>query len=78
MILSNITRPHSFADRIISLAEKSGITWSSLLNAFTTNNYNTTGAKLHYLGPVFSNLSQTKKMQTLVFKSSILFYFIIL
>ncbi|OXU29606.1 hypothetical protein TSAR_010730 [Trichomalopsis sarcophagae] len=66
MILSNITRPQMFADRIIILAEKTGIAWTTLLNSFTTNNYNTTGAKLHYLGPVFSNLSQTKKMQKYV------------
>lgn len=63
MILSNLTRPHAFVDRIIALIEKTDFTWTVILNAFTTNNYNSTGAKLHYLGPVFSNLSQSKKMR---------------
>jgi hypothetical protein len=66
MILSNMTRPHGFAERINILAEKTGYTWNSLLNAFTTNNYNNTGATLHYLGPVFSNISQSQKIRKYV------------
>ncbi|KAJ8679102.1 hypothetical protein QAD02_014889 [Eretmocerus hayati] len=64
MILSNITRPRLFVERVLTLAEKLEFSWNLILNAFTTNNYNTTGAKLHYLGPVFSNLSQSKKMRS--------------
>ncbi|XP_058805971.1 protein HGH1 homolog [Phymastichus coffea] len=64
IILSNMTRPNQNVDRIITLIDKSEFSWSLILNTFTTNNYNTTGAKLHYLGPLFSNLSQSKKMRS--------------
>ncbi|KOC65244.1 FAM203 family protein [Habropoda laboriosa] len=59
MILSNITRPLHLVDRVVILIEKSGYTWDSIVAAFTAKQYNNTGAKLHYLGPVFSNLSQS-------------------
>lgn len=63
MILSNMTRPHNLVERIFTLIDKSDFDWFSILKAFTTTNYNTTGAKLHYIGPVLSNLSQVKKMR---------------
>lgn len=63
MILSNMTRPLHLVDRIITLIENSGYTWDSIVAAFTAKQYNTTGAKLHYLGPVFSNLSQSPRVR---------------
>ena len=63
MILSNVTRPLHLVDRITALIERSGYTWDSIMNAFTTKQYNNTGAKLHYLGPVFSNLSQSPQVR---------------
>jgi len=59
MILSNMTRPISLVNRMITLIEQTGFTWNAIVSAFTTRDYNTTGAKLHYLGPIFSNLSQS-------------------
>ncbi|XP_014204089.1 protein HGH1 homolog [Copidosoma floridanum] len=63
MILSNMTRPKIFVDRIIILVEKLELSWNDLLNALTKNNYNSVGAKLHYLGPIFSNITQSRRMR---------------
>lgn len=59
MILSNMTRPFHLVDRVIALIEQCGYTWDAIVAAFTAKQYNTTGAEMHYLGPVFSNLSQS-------------------
>ncbi|XP_070161571.1 protein HGH1 homolog [Polyergus mexicanus] len=63
MILSNMTRSLYLVDRIITLIEQSGYSWDTIVAAFTAKQYNTTGAKLHYLGPVFSNLSQSSHVR---------------
>lgn len=63
MILSNMTRSLYLVDRIITLIEQSGYSWDAIVTAFTAKQYNTTGAKLHYLGPVFSNLSQSSHVR---------------
>lgn len=60
MILSNVTRPAALVDRIVALTEKANYNWDQIVHAFAyANAYNTKGAKLHYLGPVLSNLSQS-------------------
>ncbi|KAG7203869.1 hypothetical protein KM043_017923 [Ampulex compressa] len=59
MILSNVSRPLHLVDRVITLIEKSGHSWDSIVSSFTAKQYNTVGAKLHYLAPMFSNLSQS-------------------
>lgn len=59
MILSNMTRPFHLVDRVIVLIERCGYTWNAIVAAFTAKQYNTTHAEMHYLGPVFSNLSQS-------------------
>ncbi|XP_011863730.1 PREDICTED: protein HGH1 homolog [Vollenhovia emeryi] len=59
MILSNMTRPFHLVDRVVNLIEQSGYSWDEIVAAFTAKQYNTKGEKLHYLGPVFSNLSQS-------------------
>lgn len=63
MILTNMTRPLHLVDRIITLIEHSGYTWDAMVAAFTAKQYNTAGAELHYLGPVFSNLSQSSHVR---------------
>lgn len=63
MILSNVTRSSHSANRVITLIEDSGYTWDSIVAAFTAKQYNNTGAKLHYLGPMFSNLSQSPNVR---------------
>ncbi|CAD6237335.1 GSCOCG00002258001-RA-CDS, partial [Cotesia congregata] len=60
MILSNMTRPAALVDRIVSLIEKADCKWDKIVYAFAyADKYNTKGAKLHYLGPTLSNLSQS-------------------
>ncbi|XP_076761357.1 protein HGH1 homolog [Xylocopa sonorina] len=63
MILSNMTRPSHLVDRIVTVIESSGYAWDSIVAAFTAKQYNNVGAKLHYLGPVFSNLSQSSRVR---------------
>ncbi|EZA56027.1 hypothetical protein DMN91_003275 [Ooceraea biroi] len=63
MILSNITRPLYLVDRVVALVEQTDFAWDTIVSAFTAKQYNTTGAKLHYLGPVFSNLSQSSHVR---------------
>ncbi|XP_015593527.1 protein HGH1 homolog isoform X1 [Cephus cinctus] len=63
MIMSNMSRSHGLVDRIIHLIEKSNYTWDALVAAFTAQKYNNKGANLHYLGPVFSNLSQSPSVR---------------
>jgi len=63
MILSNMTRPFHLVDRVVTLIEQSGYSWDAIVAAFTAKQYNTTGDKLHYLGPVFSNLSQSPRVR---------------
>jgi len=63
MILSNMTRPFHLVNRIITLIEQSGYSWNEIVAVFTAQQYNTKGNKLHYLGPVFSNLSQSPRVR---------------
>lgn len=55
-----MTRPASLVNRIVALTDKANYNWDQIVDAFAyANSYNTKGAKLHYLGPVLSNLSQS-------------------
>ncbi|KAL7300543.1 hypothetical protein TKK_0006540 [Trichogramma kaykai] len=62
LILSNITRPKGFEERVLTLVEKSPFDWSSFLDVFEKER--DTKPKFYYLGPIFSNLSRSKKMRT--------------
>jgi hypothetical protein len=59
MILSNLTRPSGNIERAIELIKKCGFALDHILSVFTNQQHNKKGANLHYLGPVFSNLSQS-------------------
>jgi hypothetical protein len=59
MILSNLTRPSGNIERVIELIKKCGFTLDHVVSVFTNQQHNKKGANLHYLGPVFSNLSQS-------------------
>ena len=63
MILSNMTRPFHLIDRMITLIEQSDYSWDEILSVFTAKQYNIKGDKLHYLGPVFSNLSRSPRIR---------------
>ena len=66
MILSNMTRPFAFVDRIVNLIDKTEHSWESIIAAFCIKEASTC-ANLEYLGPVFSNLSQSPKVRRFVY-----------
>ncbi|KAJ9586292.1 hypothetical protein L9F63_020055, partial [Diploptera punctata] len=59
MVLSNLTRPSANIERVIELVQSCGFTLDQVVTVFTKQGHNKKGANLHYLGPVFSNLSQS-------------------
>lgn len=63
MTLSNISRVSSLTQKVMDHLQDSNIPIDKLINAFTKVNYNTKGCKLHYLGPIFSNLSQSSEFR---------------
>lgn len=66
-ILANITRLESLVERVFqSLLEIDGNFLDRLVAVFTKIDFNKHQQNLHYLGPVFSNLSQTSAFRTLI------------
>lgn len=63
MILSNLTRPSALVEKVVDFILNSGVQWDEIVSVFTKNNYNKKGAKLHYLGPMFSNLTQSSRVR---------------
>lgn len=63
MILSNLTRPIQYTDKIIDHIEKSKYTFEDYINVFTKPNYNKKGSGMHYLAPFFSNLTQSVRVR---------------
>ncbi|CAH1118283.1 unnamed protein product [Phaedon cochleariae] len=61
MILSNMSRPSHLIEKVVDVIEESERTFDEIINIFTKNQYNKNGSKLHYLGPVLSNLSQSHR-----------------
>lgn len=66
MILSNLTRCSHLIEKIVDLIEEHGKGLDELINVFTKIGYNKSGAKLHYLGPVLSNLSQSHRIRMFI------------
>lgn len=60
MVLNNLTRVESLACEILDELEKDVKTLPNLVRAFAKVDYNKK-AKLHYLAPIFCNLTQTSK-----------------
>ncbi|EFA05199.1 protein HGH1 homolog [Tribolium castaneum] len=60
MILSNLSRANH--DKVIDALEKSA-SLDDLIDIFTKKQYNKAGANLHYLSPLFSNLSQSGRVR---------------
>lgn len=63
IILSNLTRYQANVEQVVQLMEASGMAIDRVVTVFTTQKYNKKGANLHYLGPVFSNLSQSPSVR---------------
>lgn len=66
MILSNLTRCSHLIEKVVDLIEEYGKDLDELINVFTKIGYNKNGAKLHYLGPVLSNLSQSHRVRMFI------------
>lgn len=58
MILSNISRPESLAERVYIDCESK---IDNLVSAFVNTNFNTKKCHLNYLAPIFSNLTQVSQ-----------------
>lgn len=66
MIFSNLSRHSHLIEKIVDLIDESGKTLDELINIITKTNYNKNGAKLHYLGPALSNLSQSHRVRMFI------------
>ena len=58
MILSNLTIGKGCCDKVYESLRKADVTLENIVYVFCQEGYNAKGAKLHYIGPVLSNLSQ--------------------
>jgi hypothetical protein len=58
MILSNLTIKSKHCHQVRDRLKEDGVTVDAFVTTFCREGYNKKGAKLHYLGPVLSNLSQ--------------------
>ncbi|XP_055851936.1 protein HGH1 homolog [Episyrphus balteatus] len=69
MVLSNLTRVELLAGQILTELEKDEKTLLNLVKAFSKVDYNNKKAKLHYLAPIFCNLTQTSRGREIVCNS---------
>ncbi|XP_065371461.1 protein HGH1 homolog [Calliphora vicina] len=65
MVLSNLSRVESLAHEILDELEKDPKTLLNLAKAFAKLDYNKKKAKLHYLAPIFCNMTQTTRSREL-------------
>ncbi|KAG8236352.1 hypothetical protein J437_LFUL016774 [Ladona fulva] len=70
MILSNMSRPIAYCEKVLERIENSSVTLEKLIAVFCDVNYNKKGSTLDYLAPVFSNLSQLSTFRSLLRKIS--------
>nr|CAI5858170.1 unnamed protein product [Callosobruchus analis] len=66
MILSNLSRFQHLTEKIIDMIETNDKSFDEIINIFTKTQYNKHGCKLHYLGPVLANLSQTCRARKMI------------
>uniref|UniRef100_A0A336LMG7 Protein HGH1 homolog n=1 Tax=Culicoides sonorensis TaxID=179676 RepID=A0A336LMG7_CULSO len=66
MILANLSRHETLVETVIDTIEGTEDTIHRLVTCFTMISYNKKGAKLNYLGPIFSNLSQHHRGRQLI------------
>lgn len=72
MVLSNISRPEALVERVVDEllrpaadANVAASTLHALVTCFTRIDYNKHKCHLNYLGPIFSNVSQTSRCRAL-------------
>ncbi|KAH8385873.1 hypothetical protein KR200_003034 [Drosophila serrata] len=61
MVLSNLTRVESLVHEILDILERGDQTLPRLAKAFAQLDYNKKKCKLHYLAPIFCNLTQVPR-----------------
>lgn len=61
MVLCNMTRPEHLVELVVNLLLKTEHSFEKLAMCFTRINFNKEKGHLNYLGPLFSNLSQSKR-----------------
>ncbi|XP_026850681.1 protein HGH1 homolog [Drosophila persimilis] len=61
MVLSNLTRVESLVHEILDILERGEQTLPRLAKAFAQLDYNKKKARLHYLAPIFCNLTQVAR-----------------
>lgn len=66
MLLSNLSRHENLVEKVLDTIEGTEDTIHRLVTCFTMISYNKKGAKLGYLGPIFSNLSQHHRGRKLI------------
>lgn len=66
MILSNLTRSSHRIEKVVNAIEENGEILDKLFEVFTKTEYNQQGCKLHYLGPLLSNLSQSHRIRMII------------
>lgn len=66
MFLSNISRPRANVEHVIDVLLSIEHSIDRLLTAFTRKQFNQKGMSLHYIGPIFSNLTQSVRGRDIV------------
>ncbi|KAI8506776.1 Protein hgh1 [Branchiostoma belcheri] len=66
MILSNVTREESGAERVLDSLVKGDVGLAKVVEVFCQEGYNKKGKQLHYIGPMLSNLTQLSEARQFV------------
>lgn len=66
MLLSNCSRPEQLVETIVDDLLAKDDTLNQLVSAFTRIDYNKHKCHLNYLGPIFSNVSQTARVRAIL------------
>ena len=64
MVLSNISRQENLAEKVLDELKPDDL--EKLVACFTKNNYNKKKCHLNYLGPIFSNFTQSSKGRKMI------------
>lgn len=69
-VLSNLTIDKVCCDLVSDALQEAKISLDQIIFVFCQEGYNSKGAKLHYLGPVLSNLSQLASIRAQILNCS--------
>ncbi|XP_066265607.1 protein HGH1 homolog [Branchiostoma lanceolatum] len=66
MILSNVTREESGAEKVLDSLVKGDVGLAKVVEVFCQEGYNKKGKQLHYIGPMLSNLTQLREARQFI------------